>query len=186
MKQKATKDKMFESIYKSCEEDVYRACLHMTMDEELASEMTQRAFVNFYERFDTLDVECAKAYLIRSARNLLYNYYRKTSRECGLDDADKEFEKAGLIVEGVETQYFEDVRRMMIKELSDEILMDLKEHHEKWYEVVYRMFSMDMTPEEIAAELGVTKDVVYTRLHRTKLWIQKNYKKSFDKIIDSA
>lgn len=180
MKHELTKEEMFESIYRSCEEDVYRACLHLTMEEDLACEMTQQAFVNFYERFDTLEVDSAKAYLIGSARNLVYNYYRKTRRELKLDD--EEFQKIEPTTESVEEQYFEDIRKMMIKGLTNEILMDLKECHETWYEIIYRMFFRDMTHEEIAIELGVTKEVVYSRLHRAKLWIQKNYKENFDKV----
>lgn len=184
MKQELTKEEMFESIYRSYEEDVYRACLHLTMEEELASDMTQQAFMNFYERFDTLEVDSMKAYLIGSARNLVYNYYRKARREVQLDD--EEFQKIGSTIESVEEQYFKDIRRMMKKELADEILMDLKECHEKWYEVIYRIFFRDMTHEEIAIELGVTKEVVYSRLHRAKLWIQKNYKENFNKATDKT
>ena len=69
MEYKSTKEEMFESIYRSYEDDVYRACLHLAFDEDLARDMTHQAFVNFYERFDTLEIECVKAYLIRSARN---------------------------------------------------------------------------------------------------------------------
>ena len=184
MKYELTKEEMFESIYRSYEEDVYRACLHLTMEEDLAREMTQQAFVNFFERFDTLEVECAKAYLIGSARNLVYNYYRKTRKEWRLDD--EEFREIEPITESVEEQYFEDIRKMMIKELTDEILMDMKECHETWYEIIYRIFFRDMTHEEIAIELGITKEVLYSRLHRAKLWIQKNYTENFDKITDNT
>lgn len=180
MKQELTKEEMFESIYRSYEKDVYRACLHLTMEEEMAFDMTQQAFMNCYERFDTLEVDSIKAYLIGSARNLVYNYYRKTRREVQLDD--EEFRKIEPTIESVEEQYFKDIKRMMKKELTNAILMDLKERHGKWYEVIYRIFFRNMTPEEIAVELGVTKEVVYSRLHRAKLWIQKNYKENFDKV----
>ena len=36
--------------------------------------------------------------------------------------------------------------------------------------------------DEIAEKMGITKEVLYSRLHRAKLWIQKNYKEDFDKI----
>lgn len=184
MNGKLTKDEMFESIYKSCEKDVYRACLHLTMDHDLASDMTQQAFVNFYERFDVMEIESAKAYLISSAKYLTYNYYRRISRECSPDENDEEFQTLGLTVESVEEQYFGNIRRMMARELTDEILMNLKERHESWYEIIYRLFFRNMTHEEIAADLGITKDVLYSRLHRAKLWILKNYKENFDKITD--
>ena len=91
-----------------------------------------------------------------------------------------------LVTEGVEESYFEDVQKSLAKELSDEIMEDLKENHENWYVVLHRMFFLDMTHEEIAAELGLTKDVIYSRLHRAKLWIQKNYKNHIKKLTDTA
>ena len=81
MEQKMTKDEMFDSIYRSCAVEVYNACLRVAKSEDLAQEMTQQAFVNFYERFEKVNPESAKSYLIRSAKNLLFNYFRDTKRE---------------------------------------------------------------------------------------------------------
>ena len=186
MNYEGTKEEKFESIYCSYERDVYRACLHITMDEDLALDMTQQAFVNFYERFETLKVECVKAYLIQSAKNLTYNYFRKLNRGLLPSEEDEELSVFEPAIESTEELYFEDVRKMMIKTLTDEIMEDLKENHENWYVVLHRMFFLDMTHEEIAAELGLTKDVIYSRLHRAKLWIQKNYKNHIKKLTDTA
>lgn len=186
MKHESTKEEKFESIYRAYERDVYRACLHLTMDEELARDMTQQAFVNFYERFETMEVDCVKAYLIRAAKNLLYNYFRKIGREWLPSQEDEELPELEPAVESTEDLYFEDVRKTMLKTLTDEIMEALKENHENWYAVIYRIFFLDMTHEEIAAELGVTKDVIYSRLHRAKLWIQKNYKDHIKKLTDTA
>lgn len=186
MKHEGTKEERFESIYSSYEKDVYRACLHLAMDEDIAHDMTQQAFVNFYERFETLEVECVKAYLIQSAKNLTYNYFRKINREWLPSEEDEELPALEPATESTEELYFEDVRKMMIKTLTEEIMEDLKEKHENWYVVIYRMFFLDMTHEQIAAELEVTKDVIYSRLHRAKLWIQKNYKDHIKKLTDIA
>ena len=53
MEYESTKEEKFDSIYRSYAKDVYRACLHISQNEDLAQEMTQQAFVNFYERFET-------------------------------------------------------------------------------------------------------------------------------------
>ena len=101
-------------------------------------------------------------------------------------EEDEELSVLEPAIESTEELYFEDVRKMMIKTLTDEIMEDLKENHENWYVVLHRMFFLDMTHEEIAAELGLTKDVIYSRLHRAKLWIQKNYKNHIKKLTDTA
>ena len=186
MECKSTKDEMFEDIYASYEKDVYRACLHLSGDEALAADMTQQAFVNFYERFEITKVENAKAYLIRSARNLMYNYYRDTRREWKPTEEEEGVLETTLVTEGVEKMYFEDVQRAMAKELSDEIMEDLKAHHESWYEILHMLIFLEMNHDEIAEKLGITKDVLYSRLHRAKMWIQKNYKENFDTMTDTA
>ena len=61
MEQKMTKDEMFDSIYRSCAVEVYNACLRVAKSEDLAQEMTQQAFVNFYERFEKVNPESAKS-----------------------------------------------------------------------------------------------------------------------------
>ena len=108
MNYEGTKEEKFESIYCSYERDVYRACLHITMDEDLALDMTQQAFVNFYERFETLKVECVKAYLIQSAKNLTYNYFRKLNRELLPSEEDEELSVLEPAIESTEELYFED------------------------------------------------------------------------------
>lgn len=182
MEYESTKEEKFDSIYRSYAKDVYRACLHISQNEDLAQEMTQQAFVNFYERFETTKVECARAYLIRSARNLLYNYYRDTQKEWVPEEDEEDAPIIDGIVDSVEDQYFEEMKRSMMGKLTHEILEDLKAHHEPWYEIIYMIFFLEMSHDEIAEKMGITKEVLYSRLHRAKLWIQKNYKEDFDKI----
>ena len=186
MECKSTKDEMFEDIYMRYQKDVYRTCLHLSGDEALAADMTQQAFVNFYERFETTKVECVKAYLTRSARNLLINYFRDTQKEWKPTEEEEGVLESILVTEGVEESYFEDVQKSLAKELSDEIMEDLKAHHQTWYEILHMLIFLEMNHDEIAEILEITKDVLYSRLHRAKLWIQKNYKESFDKMTEKA
>ena len=189
MKCKSTKDERFDSIYRSCALDVYHACLHFTNDDNLAEEVTQQAFVNFYERLDKMgpdwEPQHLKAYLIHSAKNLACNYYRSANREVpDIDEEDAEdaprLARPGEIVESAEDSYFREREKALAKKLSDDILADLKESHESWYDVFHMMYYSDKTHDEISEELGITKDVLYSRLHRAKRWIHKNYKEKFD------
>ncbi len=184
MNDKRTKDEKFESIYTSCADDVYRACRHLTTDDSLAQDMAQQAFLNFYERMDKLDLEYAKAYIIRAARNLLYNYYRDTKKEQMSDGEDEEFKSAEPIIGSVEDGYFEEMKRSMMGNFTREILEDLKENHQVWYEVILMICIQDMHHEEVARKLNITKDVLYSRLHRAKLWIRKKYGDKLKEITD--
>ena len=185
MNDKLTKEKEFERIYEMCKNEVYRVCRYLTTDDDLAQEIAQQAFVNFYERMDTLDMTYAKAYIIRSARNLMYNYYRDTKKEMKGDDEEEEAQASEPIMGSVEDQYFEEMRKNMVGKFTAELLTDLKENHTTWYEVIYMIFYLDMKHEEVADKLGLTKEVLYSRLHRAKIWIRKNYEKEYKKMTDA-
>ena len=44
------------------------------------------------------------------------------------------------------------------------------------------MYYRNMNHDQIAEELNLTKDALYSRLRRTKAWIQQNYKEEFENI----
>lgn len=180
MEYQSTKEERFDSIYRAYVEDVYRACLYMTKNEDLSQEMTQQAFVNYYERFEVTKPECVKAYLIQSAKNLIKNYYRDNKKIVENDEnGDLPF-ATEMVTGSVEEQCIEEETRELRQKLTVEILTDLKENHEIWYEILYMLYFRDMSYEDITEELNVSKDALYSRIRRAKVWIQKNYQVKFD------
>lgn len=180
MEYKSEKDKLFDSIYRTYEADVYRACLYISRDQYLSQDVTQQAFLNFYERFEETQPQCIKAYLIQSAKNLLKNHYRDNKRFVENDENGDIPFADDLTTESIEEQYIEEEARIMKRKLTDEILVDLKESHESWYEILYMMYYRDMNHDQIVTELEISKEVLYSRLRRAKVWIQKNYKIEFE------
>ena len=179
MEYKSKKEELFDSIFRMYVEDVYRACLYVSRNEDLAQEVTQQAFVNFYERFEEVKPECVKAYLIRAAKNLLSNYYRDHKKFVENDESGELPESENLIIGSVEEQYIVAEEQNARKDLLKKILEDLKEKHEGWYDVIYRLYIQEMDCDAIAEELNISRDVVYTRTRRAKLWIRKNYQIDF-------
>lgn len=180
MEQKLTKDEMFDSIYRSCAVEVFHVCLHIAKDEELAEEMTQQAFVNFYERLETVNLECARAYIVRSAKNLLFNYYRDTKREVQDDWGAEVLPAKEQATESIEDDYFRKEKEASDEKFSARILADLQKNRPNWYNIIHRMFYLDMSHDEIAEDLGVTKEVLYSRLRRAKVWLRKRYEDEFE------
>lgn len=182
MEQKLTKDEMFDSIYRSCAIDVFHVCLYIAKDEELAEEMTQQAFVNFYERFESVKLECARAYIVRSAKNLLLNYYRDTKREVQDDWDAKVLPSKEQVTESIEEDYLRREKEASEEKFSAKILADLQKNRPNWYDIIYRIFYLDMSHDEIAEEMGITKEVLYSRLRRAKVWLRKRYEEEFEDI----
>ena len=180
MKYKEKSEDSFDSIYLRYTEDVYRACLYLCRNEDLAQEVTQQAFINFYERFDEVKPECLKAYLIRAARNLMSNYYREHSKFVENDENGDLPIMENLIEESVEDKYVRTEERTAKRKLLDEILTNLKQNHKNWYDFFYAYYIQEKDYDEIATELDVTKDVLYSRARRAKEWIRNKYQVEFD------
>lgn len=175
MEFKSTKEELFDGIYRTYVEDVYKACLYMTKNEDLSQEMTQQAFVNYYERFEQVKPDYIKAYLVQSAKNLIKNYYRDNSKFVENDENGDIPVPESLACESVEAQYIDREKRQEKQKLTREILEDLKRGHKNWYDILYMKYFQDMDYDEIATELDVTKDVLYCRIRRTKKWLQEKY-----------
>ncbi len=183
---KLTKEENLERIYRAYAKDVYHACLYLAKDKDLAEEMTQQAFLNFYEKAADVKPECERAYLIQAAKNLTLNYFRHKKFEV----YNKEEDDAGILhnipTPSLEDKYLEKEIKEAKKMFSKEILAAVKAHNEEWYHILYSMFCLEKDHDDIADELGITKDVLYSRLYRAKHWIRKKYEKQFSEVEDGA
>ena len=186
MKYESLKDEMFDSIYRSYAEEIYHAVYYMTKDSELSYDITHQAFLNFYKRFDEVEINpaCYKHYVMKSALNLAKNYFRSVEKETFIETeiSNDKVSCPGFVVESMEETYFREQYKEMRENLSDLILEDLKENHKNWYNVVFKMFYEEKDHDEIAEELGITKEVLYSRLYRAKNWIKAHYDLQFKEL----
>lgn len=184
MKYESTKEELFDNIYRSYSQEIYRVVLSVVNDSELSYDMTHQAFLNFYKHMENVKPECYKHYIMNAAVNLARNYLRSVRRETSMEVAvsDDKVYYAAFVEESIEEQYFREQQKEMKEQLSEQILADLKETHKTWYNVIYMMFFEEKDHDEIVEELGISKDVLYSRLYRAKEWIRKHYRTEFDKI----
>lgn len=181
-----TKEEKFDSIYRAYADDIFKLCYYFTRDREMAQDLAQQTFIKFYDRFEDIDPEYMQAYLMRMARNLFYNYQRGTKKEVKTDEAVVEIQQERLVSESLEEEYFRRRYRKMQAEFSGTILEKLRKENESWYKILNMLYLDEKTHDEISEELGITKDVLYSRIHRVKRWVRKHYKKEFDELINMA
>lgn len=65
------REKLYEEVYASCADDVYKICFYYSRDEEKAKDIAQQAFINFYDIFDKVESKYMLAYLVREVKSLL-------------------------------------------------------------------------------------------------------------------
>lgn len=182
----STKEEQFDSIYRAYGERIFQVCLHYTHDYDAASDLLHQTFLSFYNHMDEIEPGYVKAYLARSVRNKYLNSLRLVQREIDMETYRSELNSEELMTENLEDAYFEKKRRGMECKLGKEIFNDLKEHNESWYQIYYKSCEEQKTYEEISDELGLTSDVLYSKIYRAKRWVQKHYRKKYDNISDEA
>lgn len=181
MEYKLKSDEKFDSIYRAYADEVYRVSLYYTKDEYVAQEITQKTFYQFYLHFHNVNMKSVRAYLIRTARNLAYNRAWDRKRET-YEERLEELETDNVITLSVEETYLRDEQKKQAKELSQNILVRLQEENELWYEAVNLVYCLEKPQDQVAEELGISKDVLCSRLYRAKRWIRKNYEKEYAEV----
>jgi len=172
------KKEKFEELYRTYQNLVYRVSLHYTKDTYAAEDVTQKVFYQFYTHFDNVNPDCVKAYLARSARNLALNYLRDRKREVHGDYLDVIGEEEAPL-RSAEEIYISGENRRKKKEFVDSILERLREENESWYQIVNLIFCLEKPHDEVAKELGITRDVLYSKLYRAKKWMHKKFEQEF-------
>ncbi|MCM1529772.1 MAG: sigma-70 family RNA polymerase sigma factor [Alistipes sp.] len=147
----------FENIFNEIAEQYYNAifkyCCVRLDNEHAAKDCTQEVFLTLYRKIDKMKLsENVRAWLYRTADNVMKNYRRKNKITVSIDDINETTEDSY----SVETP-FEDI---ITKEE---------------YELLNSYYINGDSIETISKRLGISKDAVYQRIHRIKTKIEKEY-----------
>lgn len=163
------KTEAFTEMYQRYSDLVVKSVVAQTKDVDLANEICQNVFMSYYQNMDRIEVKFIKTWLLEVTKNQLIDYWRKAStrKEILIE------EDSGTIPEkishfSVEKQYYD-------KMLICEILEDLKETNEKWYEVIECVCIRQMEHEEAAKYLNIGPVVLRSRLYRARNHIIRKY-----------
>ena len=176
-----SKEERFEVIYNKYQHEVYRISLYYTKDEYEAQDITQKVFYKVYEHFDEINLESVKAYMFRAARNLSYNWLRDRKRELE-GDTERTLPNDSLFLPGPEEYYlrYESLREEGA--FFSAIMLQLQQENEMWYDILNYIYCLEMSHDDAARMLGISKSVLYSKLYRAKQWIHKRYKEEYDKL----
>ena len=136
------KEEKFEEIYQAFQNDVYRISLYYTKDTHTAQDITQKVFYQFYLRSENVNPDSVRAYLIRSARNLSYNWIRDTKREVDGEYLDV-LPEENVPHYSTEDEYIRNEQKREKKEFVNFLMEQLREHNESWYDIVNLIYCME-------------------------------------------
>ncbi len=146
----------FLAAYDRYADPIYRFCYMKISNTALAEDLTQETFMRLWQRMrEGVVVENTQALLYTIARNLVIDRYRK-KKEQSLDalmEAGTDFvgERSGDILVFAETR---------------EVLAAVEQLDESSREVLLMRFVEGHSPQEIAALIGTSANVVSVRINR--------------------
>jgi RNA polymerase sigma factor (sigma-70 family) len=163
----SARDERFKSYYQRYYRRVVRFYVNgFRLAEEDAEELTQEAFIRFYEAMDEYRGDAEWAFFETIARNLAYNRIRfwKTQKRSAqiveIDDPETREEPAAPDAPDYAEQQEESHRRERLHEAIAELPRGQRECMQLWLE--------DFKYDEIATALHISMDAVKSRLRDAK------------------
>ena len=173
-----TKEERFTEYYTNLSTVVYRYSLARAGDPELAKDATQHAFSEFFRFMDKVPDDIVKAWLFLCSKNKIIDECRKEATRQKV--MSKTYRRETHIVSEDNTEALTD--RMMQEQLSTRILCDLREKNESWYRIVVAVSVMEMSHDEAAEYLGISKQVLCAKLYRARQYLWKPFGKDYTEI----
>ena len=150
----------FQSVYENTFPVIVRVAYHITLDVEVAEDICQEAFIRFYHRpvpFPSEDQ--ARYWLIRVAKNLAFNYYKRKKREKAalekFSHEPKQHTRSG------EEMVMRNETEILVQKALDRLPSSLKSV------IVLKEYG-NLSYREIGRILHITENNVKVRVHRAR------------------
>lgn len=160
-------EKLFMEMHDSFSEEIFRFCLSKTRNRDLALDITQETFIKTWDYLrNGKTIDMARAFLYRTARNLIIDHSRK-KQALSLD--------ALFDTEEGHTQEIPDVSSIPDGSLLDQkfMLEKLKQLPEPHFEILTLRFIQELTIPEIAKIYKESENTISVRIHRAIKTAQK-------------
>jgi RNA polymerase sigma-70 factor (ECF subfamily) len=145
-----------------------------TKDEYIAEDVMQKTFLQFHIHQSNVNPDSIRGYLLRTARNFSYNWIRDTRHETEGEYIDN-IPEENLPLYSAEDEVMKEERRKERERFAHAIMEELREENEAWYVALDLIYFMEKPFDEVAEELNITKEVLYSRFYRAKRWIRKKF-----------
>lgn len=156
-------------------EDIYRFCCFLTGSRDLAEDLYQDCFLKAMELERCVEDTSMKNFVIGIAANLWKNRWRKEKRRrkvVSTVELDAEYMYKVAFNESADV---DNPQEAYIREETVQIVSQAVNALPEKYRIILLMYySVDMTTEKIAGELGLSKGTVTSRLKRARDKVRKN------------
>lgn len=150
----------FDVLVRQNRPAIYRHCLGIVKDEEIAEDLTQETFVHAFQHLASFRQEAKfSTWLWRIAHNLSLNYLKKHHNE-------SEFKEELLPAHLLEKELFDEERLLKIRQAMEKLSYK--------HRIVFEMYDLEHIPQkEIAHQLGISYGTVRSRLYYARKKIRE-------------
>ncbi|MGE5449988.1 MAG: RNA polymerase sigma factor [Methanomassiliicoccales archaeon] len=160
----------FEELVVRYQRPVYAVCYRMLGQKEDAEDLAQEVFLTVYEKLNYFDLARVFApWLYRIAVNCCLSRLRKNRKVVFVNFDDGIYTEPD-IASGHQDNPVLALERLEQKEAIEQSLMELPDSYRM---VLVLRYQLDLTNQEIASMLGITRENVEVRIHRARKALRK-------------
>lgn len=149
----------FSQAYDDYADAIFRHCYFRIGDRDLAIDLMQETFMKTWEYLAAgKDVENIRAFLYKTANNLIIDHVRRAKRRP--EDSLEDMQEKGFDIMGA------DGRDTADKIDAEQVVTVLDQVEEPYRTAVVMRYIDELQPQEIADALGITANVVSVRINR--------------------
>lgn len=162
-----TYEKLFFELFEAYQDRIFRFVYFQLREREQALDITQEVFTNTWQYLARgNELEHPEAFLYRSARNALIDFYKKR-KSLSLD---------GLLEDGFEPG--EDELEGHLKQNDLSMVAELiRELNPKDQQIILQRYSEERPIEEIAEQFGKSTNAMTVQIHRIIQKLKEAYEK---------
>lgn len=150
------------TLYKQHYTDLLCYLKSLTTDHQLAEDIVQDVFLTLIKKLETVDIRYVKPFLIKSTKNRLIDYYRKSKPVlCGDERLTEALNGSDSFEPSVEET-----------ELIGDVLNRLPAHYRR---VIIARDYFGYSYQDIADLTGVTRSCVKTKIFRARKQFIRHY-----------
>ena len=164
------KQELFAQIDESQYAEIKRYVLRLVRRSALAEDLTQETFLRWMESGRSVPLENRRAWLYRTARNLVYDHFRREKCWTDIQNALTYHRTSDASDDLLDSLEKKETQTMLLSKLND--------LPPRQREAVRLKFQEKLTYDEIAQVMGESRSTVGWLLHealtKLRLWMENN------------
>lgn len=169
------KDESFHAVFQANYRLIFHAVLLRTNNRELAEDICQQTFLKYLEYREVVKKGAERGWLLAVAKNLLTDDFRK--KKLRLIDHTQ--------IEESETEYCYEVdmaKEVSRKDFLRQILTELEEKNQDWYDAVYEVCMLNLPMADVAAQKNISIDLLRARLCRGRQFLKQRFGEEYQEL----